>query len=151
MKNHKSKPKFRLIKELAEHFEQDLKKTLPIVIRQDGSVVYKNYYVKLMPLGDYGLYELSSDNLIQQYYLKTCAMLAAKAHHLLDLSKFYEIKRLDTAYWANYCDNLIFKNNIKLAKDQDRYIILLNKLEHSEQLTGQYKAEISAMFKRSFV
>jgi len=35
--------------------------------------------------------------------------------------------------------------------DFDRYLILLNKLEHSQAQTEQYKNEISTMFKWTFV
>jgi hypothetical protein len=77
--------------------------------------------------------------------------MAAKAYHKTDMFKFSEIKQLDNRYWASYCDNLVYKKNIKTAKDFERFLVLLNKLEDSEQKAQHYKEEISSMFKWSFV
>ena len=77
--------------------------------------------------------------------------MAAKAYYKTDMFKFSEIKQLDNRYWASYCDNLVYKKNIKTAKDFERYLVLLNKLEDSEQKAQHYKEEISSMFKWSFV
>ena len=152
MKNNKhKKPQGRVIKELAEHFEADLKKTLPITVSTDGSVAYKDYYVKLNHHKNWGLYRKGNTDEVDQFYLKTCAIMAAKAYNNTHLDKFFEIKRLDNRYWANYCDQMIYRHNIKTAKDYNRFLVLLNKLEHTTFLTEHYKEEISTMFKWSFV
>jgi hypothetical protein len=145
------KSKAKVVQELAAHFEQDLNKTLPLSIQPDGSVVYKNYLVKLNEFSNWGLYSIQSRQQIDQYYLRTSAVMAAKAYNNTNLIKFFEIKQLDQKYWANYCDTLVYRNNIKTAKDFDRFQVLLNKLEHTEFLTEHYKEEISKMFKWSFV
>jgi hypothetical protein len=145
------KSKATVVRELAAHFEQDLNKTLLLSIQPDGSVVYKNYLVKLTELGNWGLYNIQGKHLIDQYYLKTSAVMAAKAYNSTNLIKFFEIKQLDQKYWANYSDTLVYKINIKNAKDFDRFQVLLNKLEHTEFLTEHYKEKISVMFKWSFV
>jgi hypothetical protein len=88
---------------------------------------------------------------IDQFFLKTSALMAANAYSKTNLDKFFEIKRLDNQYWANYCDTQIYRHNIKKAKEYDRYLILLNKLEQTEFKTEHYKEEISRMFKWSFV
>jgi hypothetical protein len=144
-------PRARVVQELAAHFEHDLNKTLQLSIQPDGSVVYKNYIIKINELGNWGLYNVQSRHLIDQYYLKTSAVMAAKAYNNTNLEKFFQIKHLDQKYWSNYCDTLVYKHNIKTAKEFDRYMILLNKLEHTEFLTGHYKEQISTMFKWSFV
>jgi hypothetical protein len=77
--------------------------------------------------------------------------MAAKAYNSTDMAKFFSIKRLDGKYWASYCDTMVYKKNIKTAKDFDRYLILLNKLEHSSAIATHSKEEISKMFKWSFV
>jgi len=77
--------------------------------------------------------------------------MASKAYSKTMLTKYYEIKQLDTRYCANRCDSLVYRKNIKTAKDFDRYLVLLNKLEDSEHKTEHYKEEISRMFKWSFV
>jgi hypothetical protein len=152
MKNTKTKkPKEKVIKELAQHFEADLKKTMPISIQPNGGIVYKDYYIKENALGNWGLYNRHTQDEVSQYYLKTCALMAAKYYDLAHLDKFHEVKQLDTRYWAHHCDTQIYRKNIKTAKDFDRYLILLNKLEHTEFLVEHYKEEISKMFTWSFV
>jgi hypothetical protein len=88
---------------------------------------------------------------IDQFFLKTCAIMAAKAWDRNDMQRFHSIKTLDTNYWTNYTENLVYKKNIKTAKDSDRFMILLNKLEDSEARVTHFKEAISRMFKWSFV
>jgi hypothetical protein len=141
----------KAVKELAEQFTIELDKQLPLTVLPDGSVVYKEYLVKQMTNANWGIYHVMSKSLVEQYFLKTCALMAAKAYYKTDMFKFSEIKQLDNRYWASYCDNLVYKKNIKTAKDFERYLVLLNKLEDSEQKAQHYKEEISSMFKWSFV
>jgi hypothetical protein len=77
--------------------------------------------------------------------------MAAKAYSGTHLERFVEVKRLDSGYWSNYTDRLIFQHNIKTAKDFERFLILLNRLEESQLREQQFKEKISRMFKWSFV
>jgi hypothetical protein len=77
--------------------------------------------------------------------------MAAKAYNSTQLEKYFEIKRLDNRYWSSHCDLMIYKQNIKITKDYERYLILLNKLEDSQSKETFYKDEISKMFKWCFV
>ena len=147
----KNKPKDRVVKELASQFEVELNKALPISVQANGSIVYKDHYIKSKPNGNWGLYSLHSRDLIDEFHLKTCALMAAKYYMSVNLEKFNEVKRLDVRYWSSHSDTLVYKKNMKTAKDLDRYIILLYRLELSEVLKEQYQAEISRMFKWSFV
>ena len=146
-----SKPKAKVIQQLAEVFEQDLKKTLPISIQPDGSIVYKSHYVKQIANGNWGLFNLNNKELIEEFYLKTSALMAAKSYDAVQLEKYFEIKRLDNRYWANYTDSLIYGRNMKTAKDFDKYQVLVTRYEHSTFLSEHFKEEISKMFKWSFV
>lgn len=150
MKNT-NKPKKRVIRELAEQFSTELNKQLPVSVMPNGDIVYKDYVVRNLPSGNWGLYNYKTKELVDQFFLKSCALMAAKAYNHVQLHKFKEIKTLDGRYWANYCDAEVYKHNIKITKDSDRYLILLDKLENSESKAQQYKAEISRMFKGSFV
>jgi hypothetical protein len=152
MKNTKTKtkPKAKVIKELANQFEAELKNTLPISIQPDGSIVYKNFLIKKTALGNWGLYNLHTKVLLDQYFLKSCALMSARAYSKTDLNKYFEIKQLDSKYWASYSDNQVYQVNIKKAKDFNRYMILLNKLEDSGARAEQFKEQISRMFKWSF-
>jgi len=150
MKKQTRKPKFK-IKELAEQFQHELDRKLPLTVLPDGGIVYEGFLVKQNKLGNWAVYSVKDKSLIQQYFLKTCALMAAKAYDKVQLDKFNEIKRLDNCYWASHSDKQVYTKNIKTAKDFERYLILLNKLEESELKETFYKEEISKMFKWSFV
>lgn len=150
-KSNKSKSKPKDIKKLADAFNEELQVKLPISQLPDGSAVYKTFLIKETKEHNWGVYHISTKVLVEQYYLKTCALMGAKAYNHTDMSKFFEIKRLDNRYWASYCDTLVYKKNIKTAKEYERYLILLNKLEHSTELANHFKGKISQMFKWTFV
>jgi hypothetical protein len=143
--------KTKIVKELAGQFEAELNKTLPISIQPNGSIVYKNYLIKTNKQGDWCVHKASVIDPLEVFYLKTSALMAARAYDKNDLNKMFEIKRLDTDYKNNHMDSLVFANSIKKAKDFSRYIILLNKLEYSRERTEHFKDTISKMFKWSFV
>lgn len=146
-----NKPKKRVIRELAEQFNTELNRQLPLLVMPNGNIVYKDYVVKLLDSGNWGLYNYRSSEFVDQFFLKSCALMAAKAYNHVHMRRFKEIKTIDSRYWANQCDVEVYKHNIKITKDTDRYLILLDKLENSETKAQQYKAEISRMFKTSFV
>lgn len=151
MKNKKQTNKKKVITELAEQLSHDLNSSLPVHIMPNGDIVYKSYILRKLPNQNWGIFNLQNKDLVDQFFLKTCALMAAKAYNAVSLEKYFEIKRLDNKYWANYCDLVVYKKNIKTAKDFDRYVILLNKLEESETKVKYYKEEISRMFNWSFV
>jgi hypothetical protein len=154
MKNttkHKKPSKEKQIKELAGQLEQDLKQTIPLAIQPDGSVVYKNFVVRKNARENWDLHYINSDAVIEEYYLKSCALLAARAYSKTDINKFFEIKRLDSQYWNSHSDSQVYQKNIKTAKDFGRYLILLNKFEDSRDRAEYYQQKISTMFKWSFV
>jgi hypothetical protein len=150
-KKANSKPKSKMVKELAQHFEETLNNKMPIAIQPDGSIVYKSLVIREHANGNWGMYNVYSKDLIDQFFLKTSALLAARAYSRTLIEKFFEIKQLDTQYWANYSDTVIYTQNIQKAKDFERFQILLTRLEHSKLLTEQFKDTISRMFKTSFV
>lgn len=148
MKNLKSN---KAIKELAGYFDKELQAHLPVTVLPNGVIVYKDYYVKQTSNGNWGMFRISNKELVNQYFLKSCALMAAKAYHTINLEKYNEIKQLDNKYWANHSDSIIFKNNLKLAKDFEKYQVLLTRYEYCEQQAREYKEQISRMFRWSFV
>lgn len=151
MKKSKRKIPTIRIKELAKELTSELEQKLPLTVLPNGGIVYKQYLVKQTKEGNWAVYNYKDRNLIEQYFLKTCALMAAKAYNNVQLDRFHDIKRLDNCYWASHCDTQVFKHNIKITKDFNRYLILLNKLEESALKETHYKEEISKMFKWSFV
>ena len=120
------------VKELAEHFQHELDSKYPVHVMPNGNIVYKDFVVKKTVHETWGLYNYKTQVLVDHFFLKTCALMAAKAHYHTQIEKFFEIKRLDNKYWASYTDTIIFKHNIKNAKEYERYLILLNRLEDAE-------------------
>lgn len=150
-KPNKKSNKQKLIKELAQQFESEINSSLPVAVLSNGNMIYKDYLVKQLANGNWGIINIKNKDLVEQYFLKTCALMAAKAYSSINMTKFVEIKELDNKYWANYSDSVIYKTNIKTAKEYERYLVLLTKLEESNRKTRFYKDEISRMFKWSFV
>lgn len=147
--NKKLRP--RVLKDLAEHFSHEFDARLPLHVMPNGDIVYKDYIVRKLDNGNWGLFDKVYKELKDQFFLKTCALMAAKAYNHIHIEKYVEIKRLDNRYWASYSDQEIFKRNIKTAKEYERYLILLTRLEDAEEKVKYYKDEISRMFKWSFV
>jgi len=149
-KSTRKTPTIRL-KELAKELDSEFGKLMQLTVLADGSIAYKNYVVKKTAKGNWAIFDMQNRNCIEQFYMKTCALLAAKAYYTVNLEKFHEVKRLDNLYWANYTDSLVFQHNIKDVKDTERFLILLNRLEESNLRKQHYQEEISRMFKWSFV
>ena len=105
------KSKTKLIKELATHFEEDLKSALPITVKKNGDVLYKDYTVEKNSFENWSLLNQGKSQ-IEQFFLKTSAIMAAKAWDRNDMQRFHSIKALDTNYWTNYTENLVYKKNI---------------------------------------
>jgi len=145
------KSKSQKIKDIATQLANEFDNKLQLTVLPNGSVAYKNYIVKEIKNKNWAVYEKDSKQFIGQFFLKSCALMAAKAHDKVNIVRFNEVKQLDTKYWANHSDSMIFKHNIKKAKDIDRYLILLTKLERSTTLRDYYKDKISRMFSWSFV
>lgn len=140
------------VDKLSQSFDIDFQKILPLIPLPDGSVVYKNYIVKEASNGYWNIYsKRTGSDSHGQFNLKSCALMAAKALTQMQIDKFNSIKMLDTKYWANYQTTVVCKHHIKSAKDFERYLILLNKLEHSTWQADNCKEQISKMFRWSFV
>lgn len=148
MKKHPSKT---VIKEIASYFDQELQTTLPLSILPDGSLVYKNFLVKQLDNMNWGMYNISSKDLINQYHLKSSALIASKAYNHRHYEKYYEINNLDRKYAMLSNDTAIFKNNIDLVTDTEKYEILLTKLEESTTQFHYYQTLILRLFRQTFI
>jgi hypothetical protein len=140
------------VKELAEDFGNTLTKQLPVILLKNGAIGYKDFIIKQNSLGRWGIHSIHNlKETVGEYNLKTCALMAAKAYNSTQIARFNEIKELDNHYQANHIEHQVYKKNIKSAKELDKYIILLNKLEESVIKTEAYKQKITRMFHYAFV
>ena len=68
-KFNKKSNKKQVVKELAEHFQNELDRKLPITVLPGGAAVYKNFLVKQSSNGNWGMYNYRNQTLIEQYFL----------------------------------------------------------------------------------
>ena len=147
MKKHQTK----IIKEFAEYFDQELQTTLPISVLPDGSLLYKDFLVKQLDNTYWGVYNILSKDLINEYFLKSCALIAAKEYNNKHYEKYQSVKLLDSKYASVTNDATVFKHNIELVADDEKYHILLTRLEESTSLSQYYKQLILRLFRQSFI
>ena len=57
----------KVIKEFSEYFDDELQRTLPISVLPDGSLVYKNFLIKQLDNINWGLYNIHSKDLINDF------------------------------------------------------------------------------------
>lgn len=148
----KQKPKFiPRIKELAQELDAEFKKYIQLTVLKDGSVAYKDFVVRKNAIGNWYIFNRANpQDVIGEFKLKTCAILAAKAYSATKIQTYLEIQEIDNKYWASHCDMLVYKKILKSNVPLDRFIILLNKLEDSELKEQTLKRKITAMFHTSF-
>lgn len=146
------KPQSKTIKEFASYFDQELQATLPISVLPDGSLLYKNFLVKQLDNTYWGVYNIISKDLINEYFLKSCALIAAKEYNNRQYETYQSVKLLDKKYASVTNDATVFKHNIKLVEDDnEKYHIMLTRLEESSALSQFYRQTISRWFRQSFI
>jgi hypothetical protein len=145
------KQQTKIIKEFAGYFDQELQTTLPISVLPDGSLLYKDFLVKQLDNTYWGVYNILSKDFVNEYFLKSCALIAAKDYNNRHYEKYQSVKLLDSKYAAVTNDATVFKNNIELVTDDEKYHILLTRLEESNALSQYYKQVILRLFRQSFI
>ena len=145
------KQQSKIIKEFADYFDQELQTTLPISVLPDGSLLYKDYLVKQLDNTYWGVYNILSKELINEYYLKSCALIAAKEYNFRHYEKYQSVKLLDSKYASATNDATVFRHNITLVTDNERYKIMLTRLEESSTLSHHYQRMILKLFRQSFI
>ena len=145
------KQQSKVIKEFAEYFDQELQATLPISILPNGSLVYKDLLIKKLDNTGWGVYNMLSKDLINEYFLKSCALVAAKEYYHRHYAKYHNVKLLDNKYASTSTDAAVFKNNIELVTDNEKYAIMLTRLEESLCLSQYYQGLILQLFRQSFI
>jgi hypothetical protein len=149
-KKKKPEPKQADIGKLAEALDVNFKKIMPLIPLPDGSIAYKDFIVKENKAGRWVVYRKTSWDPQGEFNLKSSALVGAKALSNIRIHDFNEIKNLDTQYWSNYFTAQVCKYNMPKTKDYSRYLILLDKLEHSEWIAENCKEQISKKFRWSF-
>lgn len=140
-----------IIGELAEHFDQKIGSKLEISKLPDGSYIFKEFIIKRQPNQNWALYDTVTDNFLYEFFLVSCALIAAKEYHGCQFSEYQNIKHLDNRYRAAYTDLLVFKRNVNLVTDIDQKEIFITRLSESLLSSIHHKKTISRLFRNAFV
>lgn len=143
--------KSKVVKEFVDYFDQELQTTLPISVLPDGSLLYKTFLIKQLDNTYWGVFNTTSKDLINEYYLKSCALIAAKEYNFRHYEKYQSIKLLDSKYASANNDATVFKHNIELTTDNEKYHIMLTRLEESTAISQYYQQMILKLFRQSFI
>ncbi len=138
------------IKQLAKYFDQELHIHLPISELPDKSLVYNNYLVRQIKNNNWALYHLTTHELLDEFYLKSCALISAKYYATNQLNKTFDIKHLDRRYSSNHNKSTIFKAHLKSTNDYEHYLTLLNRYDYCFGQAEYFKQCITAVFKTTF-
>jgi|LakMenE18May11ns_1017448.scaffolds.fasta_scaffold9752639_3 hypothetical protein len=135
--------------EFESYIKEVFEKELPVTFLDNGSILYKSCKLKIDKNKKWGLYSTSSD-LIDTFYLKATALLAAKNYHKSNLKQYLYIKDLDHKYNQSATDTVFFKHYKKTTKDLVKRDVFTWRYEISLARAKQYKAEIASLFKNNF-
>lgn len=136
-------------KQLESFLEEEVKKTMPLAVLPDNSIVYKRYKIKQNKQGAWNLSYLGGD-FIEEFKIKTTATLAAKFYDRDNFTRYNEVKMLDVQYWTNSTDASIFKYRRENTKDYDKRDLYTWRWEIADSRAKHYKELISRMFKANF-
>ena len=84
MKNEK-------VKQLATQLYEEFNKQLPVSVLPNGDIVYKDYYIRRTNDNKWSLHEMRSTDVIKEFNLKSCALIAAKEYNNLEFGKLYNV------------------------------------------------------------
>ena len=145
----KTTNKSKLIKQLANEFSSELTQ-LPVTVLPNDDIVYEEYLIK-QDNGSWELYNIENKDLISKFYLRSCALIAAKFYKKHQFNDYRDVRLLDRQYQKSHIDTVLHRHSIKNTDDFDKKVILLNRLECSEVDAENYKVKISKLFKKNFV
>ena len=135
---------------LEKFLEDEFKKSIPLLVLADKSVVYGNYKIKQSKQGTWNLRYLKTNDLIDTFRTKTSAILAAKFYDKNRLGRYNDVKNLDLAFWNNSKDSAFFEERMKTTKDLERRDLFFCRFELTRDRAAKYKDELSRMFKANF-
>ena len=147
----KNKNKIKsVIKSLAENLGFEFDASIPVTVLPNNDIVYKDFLIKQTDTSSWDVIDVRRKEVVSNFFLKTCALVAAKAYNDMQFGKYNFIKTLDRRYQSQYCDTIVYKHNIKNITDHDHRAIVLNKLEESQARAKEYQHQISILFKVAF-
>lgn len=145
------KIELRSIKELESFFTYTLETYLPIWALPDGSLLYKNYRIKQLSNQNWGVFNFQNKDFVDQFFTKSCALIAADSHLNVNVNIYNQVKQLDTRYWAHCFDATLYRNSINNSRSYEDYLTFVNKLEYTKLKETYYKNKIAEIFVQTLV
>lgn len=134
---------------LEKFLDDEFSKKVPIVVLPNKDLIYKRFKVHKGKDGSWEFRHLSGD-LIDKFYLKVTALLAAKFYDLSRFDRYNEIKNLDTGYWNNSVDTIVFANRLNQGNNLDKKALYAARQNLTDARATKYKTLITSMFRNNF-
>jgi hypothetical protein len=134
---------------LEKFLEDEFKSKVPIVVLKDGTLVYKTFKIKKVDSGNWVLRNFIGDD-IDIFKLKVSAVLAAKFYSNNNLTIYNQIKVLDTDYWTNSYDSMVFRERYEKSNDIFKKEVYNSRWGITKHRADNYKQQIIGMFTRNF-
>ena len=134
---------------LERFLEDEFNKKIPIVVLSNKDLIYKRFKIRK---NDNGIWEFRhvSGDLIDKFYLKATALLAAKFYSVNRFDRYNEIKNLDTGYWNNSLDSIRFDGRLNQTNQLEKKTLYYARQNLTAARVERYKAQISSMFRNNF-
>lgn len=140
----------RQAKKLESYLNQELSSKLPETVLNNGDLVYKEFKIKKNKKTDtWDLYSVKYGK-VDSFYLKACALIATNLYSASSLSKFKEIKLMDSQYQKNFIDAEIFKYRYDTTKDSEKRDTYLWRWELTNARAKAIKEQITIKFRSMF-
>jgi len=134
---------------LERFLEDEFNRKIPIVVLPNKDLLYRRFKIRKNNDGTWEFRHITGD-LIDKFYLKATALLAAKFYDINRFDRFNEIKNLDTGYWNNSLDSLRYNNRIEQTKQIDKKVLYLSRYTLTAARAEKYKTLISSIFRHNF-
>ncbi len=134
---------------LEKIIEEEFNKKVPLLVVNKNCLLYKNFKIKKNKLENWDLQD-QTGRIIGSFKLKVNAALAAKFYDRNQMHRFEEIKNLDTKYWTNVIDCLIFREKYNKTQDIIKKDIYISRWDITKTRAEHYKLQISKLFSYNF-
>lgn len=135
-------------RQLERFLEEELAKSPPLAVFQDGSLAYKNFIIKHG--NDKWNLKRPGGDVIDSFNLKVCAIIAAKLYSGNNFENYNEIKRLDQDYTKNNIDADLFKYRYTTTTDTDRKDLFEARYIEARDHVRIARKKIASRFKMLF-
>lgn len=139
-----------LTKDLQKQIENELLKELPIRVK-DNCIEYNHFLIMQDKDGYWCLYNnINGLDFLQRFFLRSCAIMAAKLYEKTKMQDFVTVKNLDSSY-RNFANDIItFRHLIKKTNDDVKKDNYYFRLEECILKSKEMKRQIENLYRVIF-